>query len=135
MIEETDHRHYKLGLALSGGGAKGFAHIGAFKLLEECNLKPDIIAGTSAGALMGALFADGYSADEIKELFTGREFSEFAQIQLPKAGLFDSKRFKYFLRRHLRAKTFEELSIPLIVIATDLDHATGIQAITSMHCV
>lgn len=122
MIEETDHRHYKLGLALSGGGAKGFAHIGAFKLLEECNLKPDIIAGTSAGALMGALFADGYSADEIKELFTGREFSEFAQIQLPKAGLFDSKRFKYFLRRHLRAKTFEELSIPLIVIATDLDH-------------
>ncbi|MFA6768742.1 MAG: patatin-like phospholipase family protein, partial [Parabacteroides sp.] len=53
MTEETDYKHYKLGLALSGGGAKGFAHIGAFKLLEECNLKPDIIAGTSAGALMG----------------------------------------------------------------------------------
>ena len=103
MTEETNHKTYKLGLALSGGGAKGFAHIGVFKLLEECGLKPDIIVGTSAGALMGALFADGYTPDEIKDLFTGREFSEFAQLQIPKSGLFDSKRFRYFLRRHLRA--------------------------------
>lgn len=71
---------------------------------------------------MGALFADGYTANEIKELFTGREFSEFAQLQIPKSGLFDSKRFRYFLRRHLRAKNIEELQIPLVVIATDLDH-------------
>jgi len=71
---------------------------------------------------MGALFADGYKPDEIKELFTGREFSEFAQLQLPKSGLFDSTRFRVFLKRHLRAKTFEELQIPLIVVATDLDH-------------
>lgn len=122
MTQESNHTTYKLGLALSGGGAKGFAHIGVFKLLEECGLMPDVIVGTSAGALMGALFADGYSADEIKVLFSGREFSEFAQLQLPKSGLFDSKRFKHFLRRHLRAKTFEELRTPLIVIATDLDN-------------
>lgn len=122
MTTQTNHPIYKLGLALSGGGAKGFAHIGVFKLLEECRLKPDIIAGTSVGALMGALFADGYTANEIKELFTGREFSEFAQLQIPKSGLFDSKRFRYFLRRHLRAKNIEELQIPLVVIATDLDH-------------
>ena len=93
MTEETNHKTCKLGLALSGGGAKGFAHIGVFRLLEECGLKPDIIVGTSVGSLMGALFADGYTSDEIKELFTGREFSEFAQLQIPKSGLFDSKRF------------------------------------------
>ena len=122
MTQESNHTTYKLGLALSGGGAKGFAHIGVFKLLEECGLMPDIIVGTSVGALMGALFADGYTADEIKELFSGREFSEFAQLQLPKSGLFDSKRFRHFLRRHLRAKTFEELKTPLIVMATDLDN-------------
>ena len=69
MTEETNHKTYKLGLALSGGGAKGFAHIGVFRLLEECGLKPDIIVGTSVGSLMGALFADGYTSDEIKELF------------------------------------------------------------------
>ncbi|HNP90643.1 patatin-like phospholipase family protein, partial [Macellibacteroides fermentans] len=88
MKDNTNNTKHKLGLVLSGGGAKGFAHIGAFKLMEECRLKPDIIAGTSAGALMGVLFADGYSADEIKDLFTGREFSEFAELQIPKAGLF-----------------------------------------------
>lgn len=122
MSRETNDKTYKLGLALSGGGAKGFAHIGVFKMLEECGLKPDIVVGTSVGALMGSLFADGYSADAIKELFTGREFSEFAQLQLPKSGLFDSKRFRYFLKRHLKAKTFEELETPLIVMATDLDN-------------
>ena len=91
-------------------------------MMEECALRPDIIVGTSAGALMGALFADGYSAAEIQELFTGREFSEFAQLQIPKAGLFDSKRFRYFLRRHLRTKNIEDLQIPLVVVATDLDN-------------
>ena len=122
MTEGTTRNTHKLGLALSGGGAKGFAHIGVFKLLEECGLMPDIIVGTSVGSLMGVLFADGYTASEIKELFTGREFSEFAQFQLPKSGLFDSKRFRHFLKRHLRAKTFEELKIPMVVVATDLDN-------------
>lgn len=122
MDKETKREKKHLGLALSGGGSKGFAHIGVFKMLEECMLKPDIIAGTSAGALMGALYADGYAPDEIKELFTGREFSEFAQLQLPKSGLFDSSRFRHFLRRHLRAKNIEDLEIPMVIIATDLDH-------------
>lgn len=125
MINENKQKKHTLGLALSGGGAKGFAHIGVFKALEEKGLIPDIIAGTSVGALMGALFADGYEAEEIKSLFTGREFSEFAQIQLPKSGLFDSTRFRVFLKKHLRARTFEELKIPLTVVATDLDHGVS----------
>lgn len=125
MTENTNDKSYKLGLALSGGGAKGFAHIGVFKLLEECGLKPDIMVGTSVGSLMGVLFADGYSADEIKDLFTGREFSEFAKLQLPKSGLFDSKRFRYFLKRHLRAKNIEDLGVPFIVVATDLDNGVS----------
>lgn len=125
MTEQTNQKLKKLGLALSGGGAKGFAHIGVFKMLEECALLPDVIAGTSVGALMGALYADGYRADEIKELFTGREFSEFAQLQLPKSGLFDSKRFRYFLKRHLRAKNIEDLQIPMVIVATDLDNGVS----------
>jgi predicted acylesterase/phospholipase RssA/glycosidase len=115
-------KKYKLGLALSGGGAKGFAHIGVFRLLEECKLRPDVISGTSAGAIAGVLFADGYSASEIQELFTGRDFSEFAQLQIPKDGLFDNKRFCSFLERNLRAKRFEDLKTPLVVVATDLDN-------------
>jgi NTE family protein len=122
MTEDSSFKPYKLGLALSGGGAKGFAHLGVFKLFEELGIRPDIIAGTSAGAMAGALFADGYSAEEIKILFTNREFSEFASLQVPKSGLFDTKPLRNFLRRILRAKTFEELKTPLVVMATDLDH-------------
>ncbi|MDR1097048.1 MAG: patatin-like phospholipase family protein [Tannerella sp.] len=120
MSKQTNKK-YKLGLALSGGGARGFAHIGVFKLLEECGLHPDIIAGTSAGALMGTLYADGYRPDEIMELFTGREFSEFASMQLPKMGLFDSGKFNRYIRKVIRAKRFEELQIPVVVMTTDLD--------------
>jgi NTE family protein len=121
MKKSHAKKKYSLGLALSGGGAKGFAHVGVYRFLEECGLIPEIISGTSAGALAGVLFADGYSADDVEKIFTGREFSEFAGIHIPKSGLFDNKRFHSFLKQHLRASCFEELKIPLVVIATDLD--------------
>ena len=119
---DTKQKPYKLGLALSGGGAKGFAHLGVFQFLNECSLKPDIISGTSAGAVVGALYADGHSPEEIRNFFSGREFSEFAQLQIPKSGLFDMSRFKDFLKRNLKAKRIEDLSIPMVIVATDLDN-------------
>lgn len=139
---EVTPKPYKIGLALSGGGAKGFAHLGVFKLLEESGLKPEIISGTSAGSLMGVLFADGYSAEEIKNMFIGREFSEFAQLQIPKSGLFNYDRFQDFLRRHLRTKRIEDLPIPTVIVATDLDHGCShefrsgpiVEAVTASCC-
>jgi NTE family protein len=121
MTSKRENKKYKLGLALSGGGARGFAHIGVFRLLEECGLRPDVIAGTSAGALMGALYADGYRPDEIMELFTGREFSEFASVQFPKMGLFDGSKFHHYIKKNVRAEKIEQLQIPLIVMTTNLD--------------
>lgn len=120
-MKPKKQKSHKIGLALSGGGAKGFAHLGVFKLLEECNLMPDIISGTSAGAIAGSLFADGYSSEEIKELFKGKDFSEFARIQIPKSGLFDNQRLRNFLKKHLRTKNIEDLKIPLVIVATDID--------------
>ena len=115
-------KKYNLGLALSGGGARGFAHIGVIKLLEECDLHPDIIVGTSAGALMGVLYADGYKPEEIMTLFNGREFSEFASLQIPKMGLFDSSKFHKFIKKTIRAKDLSELQIPVTVMTTNLDN-------------
>ena len=112
---------YKLGLALSGGGARGFAHIGVLKLLDECGLHPDIIVGTSAGALMGVLYADGYKPDEIMTLFNGHEFSEFASLQIPKMGLFDSSKFHKYIKKIVRAKDLKDLHIPVTVMTTNLD--------------
>jgi len=68
---DKNYNHF-LGYALSGGGAKGFAHLGALLVLEKCGLKPDIISGTSAGALAGVFYADGFHPNEIAELFRKR---------------------------------------------------------------
>lgn len=117
---------YHLGYALSGGGAKGFAHLGALKVIEENNLKPDIIAGTSAGALAGVFYADGFAPDEIKELFDKKEFREFVSLSIPKKGLFKSTGLTKFLKKNLRSKSFEELQIPLRVVASDWEKASTV---------
>jgi NTE family protein len=114
--------HY-LGYALSGGGAKGFAHLGALKVLDKCGLKPDVIAGTSAGSLAGVFYADGYHPEEIEELFRKREFKEFIELSIPKAGLLKSTGLHSFLKKNLRAKSFEELKIPFYAIATGWNRA------------
>jgi NTE family protein len=110
---------YFLGFALSGGGAKGFAHLGALKVLEKYGLKPDVIVGTSAGALAGVFYADGYHPDEIAELFRKREFKEFVELALPKSGFLKNTGLHSFLKKNLRAKRFEELQIPFNAVATD----------------
>ena len=78
MMTENDNRKdgkpYRVGLGLSGGGAKGIAHLGVIKALEEFGLKPEIISGVSAGAIIGALYADGKTPDEICAFFKETSF-------------------------------------------------------------
>jgi NTE family protein len=121
MTDLLDNKKLKLGLALSGGGARGFAHPGAIKAIEDFGLKPDIISGTSAGALAGVLYADGYTPEEIIQLFIGKDFREFADIQVPIVAIFGTSGFRRFLKKYLHAKNFEDLQIPLRVVATNLD--------------
>ena len=121
MQESSEKNKYKLGLTLSGGGAKGFAHPGALRAIEDLGLKPEIISGTSAGALAGVLYSDGYTPEEIIQLFVGRELKEFVELQVPLTALFGTSGLHRFLKKHLRAKKFEDLHIPLKVVATNLD--------------
>ncbi|MDL2223859.1 patatin-like phospholipase family protein [Bacteroidales bacterium OttesenSCG-928-M06] len=125
-ISVKNKKKYNLGLALSGGGARGFAHPGAIKAIENSGLRPEIIVGTSAGALAGVLYADGYTPEEIVGLFIGAEFKEFAEIQIPKAGIFSTQGFRKFLKKHLHAQTFEDLSIPLHIVTTNLDEGKSV---------
>jgi len=74
----------KVGLVLSGGGAKGLAHIGALKVIEEAGLKIDYIGGTSMGAIVGALYASGYSATELDSIFRSTDFSTLIQDNVPR---------------------------------------------------
>lgn len=111
---------FKVGLALSGGGAKGFAHAGAIKALNDFGIYPDVIAGTSAGSIVGVLYADGNTPEDILDFFDKTSFSQFATFARSRSGLFKIEQFRKALRRRLTALTFEELRIPLFVNATDM---------------
>lgn len=117
----STEKPFKTGIALSGGGIKGLCHAGVLKALEEFGIKPDIISGVSAGAVVGALYADGYTPDEIAMLFEDISFRKMTKLQLPNGGIFSIKAFERFMGRTLRAKSFEQLNIPLYIVATDLD--------------
>jgi NTE family protein len=113
-------KKFNVGLVLSGGAARGFAHLGVLKALEEYGMKPDIISGVSAGAIAGALYADGFSPEEILSIYTHKSFFEFMQMTVPKTGIFKATGLKETLRKNLRAETFEQLKIPMIITATNL---------------
>ena len=117
---------HNIGYALSGGGARGFAHLGALKALEERNLKPDIISGTSAGALVGVLYADGFTPNEICDMFKHTKFKQFVELTFPTSGLFRPTGLYAFLKKNLRSKTFEQLQIPFTAVATDWEKAVTV---------
>jgi NTE family protein len=91
--QKTPNKDTKVGLVLSGGGAKGLAHIGALKVIEDSGVKIDYIAGTSMGAIVGALYASGYSADELTKIFKEVNFEELIRDN------FDRKDRSFFDRK------------------------------------
>ena len=113
---------YKIGLVLSGGGARGFAHLGLIQALNEAGIYPDVLSGTSAGALVSVLYADGYSPKEILKLMNSGHRLDFMRPALPREGLLQLNGIIKILKSRLRAKTFDELKIPLFVTATDLNN-------------
>lgn len=117
---------YKLGLALSGGGIKGFCHVGVLKALEESGIRPDILSGVSSGAMVAALYADGYSPDSIVKTFENISLAQYFRIGITDGGLLSMQGFRELLDTLLKAETFEELSIPLRIVATDLDNGKSV---------
>jgi NTE family protein len=108
-----------VGVALGGGFARGIAHIGVLKVLEEEGIAVRYIAGTSVGALIGAAYCSGLSIAELEEVAHKVRFTTFARWTLSRYGFATNDRMISFLTRTLKRKTFEELRIPLGVTATD----------------
>jgi NTE family protein len=113
----------KIGLALGGGFARGLAHIGVLKVLEQNDIPIDFVAGTSVGALIGAAYCSGMSIKELEEIAYLVRFRDFARWTLSRLGFASNDRMALFLTKFLKARTFEELRIPFAVSATDF--ATG----------
>lgn len=117
-------RHRKrVGLVLGGGGARGWAHIGVIRALEERGIPVDMVAGTSIGSLVGAALAAGKTdalEETVRALDWKRVLYYFLEVSLPKGGLVDGKRILQFIRRNVVSSTIEDLLLPYRAVATDI---------------
>jgi NTE family protein len=121
-----EDKKYKTGFVLSGGGARGFAHLGFIQALNEAGIFPDVISGTSAGALVGVLYSDGHTPHEILKLLNTGSRLDFMRPALPREGLLQISGINKILKANLRASRFDELKIPLFVTATDINNGKAV---------
>jgi len=111
----------RLALALGGGAARGFAHIGVIQVLEESGIKPDLVVGTSAGSLVAALYASGKGGAELQTLADAMDETAFADWSFPGRGLLRGEALAKFVREHTAGRQIEQMRLPLGIVATDLD--------------
>ena len=109
-----------MGLALGGGAARGFAHIGVIQVLEENGIKVDLVAGTSAGSLVAALYASGLHGKELATLADGMDEGAITDWAFPTRGLIRGEALARFVREKTGNKTIEKMALPLGIVATDL---------------
>ena len=113
----------KIGYALGGGAARGLSHIGVLKVLHKHGISPDVIAGTSIGAIIGALYAAGYDPEDIEKIVLGMDWKKLASLvdwALPFSGLLQGKRVVSLLRSILGDITFSQLRFDFACVATDI---------------
>ncbi len=118
---------YRIGVALSGGGARGFAHIGAMHAIQDLGLAPDIIAGVSAGSVVAAFYSAGQldrHDDKLLKLFNGGKFTDFVKPRIPHDGFFSLEKFRSQVENILPYANIEDLPVKTIICATDLDAGT-----------
>lgn len=110
----------RIGLALSGGAARGMAHVGVMRVLLEHNIPIDFVAGTSAGALVGGALASGMPLSEIEEIACALRWRDMGRVALSRLGVQSNARLEEFIRARFPTNRFEELPIPFAAVATDL---------------
>ena len=111
----------RVGLALGGGAARGFAHIGVIQVLEENGLRPDLVVGTSAGSLVAALYASGKSGAELGLLADSMDESAVTDWAFPGRGVIRGEALARYVRDHTGGRSIEQMRMPLGIVATDLD--------------
>ena len=119
-------RPVRIGLALGGGAARGFAHIGVIKALEAQGIRPEIIVGTSAGAVVGALYAAGNDGFALQKLAIKMDESKINDWSLPDRGLLKGEALQQFINEGVGQRSIESMKKPLGVVATDLHSGESI---------
>ena len=118
----------KVGLALGGGAARGFAHIGVIQVLEEAGLRPDMVVGTSAGSLVAAIYASGKNGAELQQIAENMEEASLTDWTLPifSRGMLRGEALARYVNLQVGAKLMENMAMPLGIVATDLESGEGI---------
>ncbi len=120
-IEERSEGRVPVGLVLSGGSARAFAHIGVLRRMEELGIVPDFIVSNSMGSIVGLLYGAGFSPDQIAEIIQSTNISELFKVVMPvKGGIIDVSRFSGFLNSYIGDLDLNELIIPVLVICEDI---------------
>ena len=110
----------RIGLALGGGAARGFAHIGVIQVLEENGIRPELVVGTSAGSLVAALYASGKGGKELAGLAQGMDESALTDWSFPGRGLIRGEALARYVRAQTGGLLIEQMKLPLGIVATDL---------------
>ena len=118
----------KVGLALGGGAARGFAHVGVIQVLEEAGLKPDLVVGTSAGSLVAALYASGRTPAQLQQVAETMEEAAFTDWTLPifSRGMLRGEALARYVNAQVGGKLIEQMALPLGIVATDLNTGSGV---------
>ncbi len=116
----------RLGLALGGGAARGFAHIGVIQVLEEAGIRADLVVGTSAGSLVAALYAAGKSGTELAAMALTMDESAITDWSFPSRGLIRGEALARYVREQTGGRLIEQMPMPLGIVATDLDSGAGV---------
>ena len=111
----------RVALALGGGAARGFAHIGVIEVLEENGIHPDIVTGTSAGSFVAAMYAAGRSGKELEAIALNLDESRLTDWSFPGRGMIRGTALADYVREQVGNRSFDQLKIPLGIVATDLD--------------
>jgi len=111
----------RVALALGGGAARGFAHIGVIEVLEENGIHPDIVTGTSAGSLVAAMYSSGYTGKELEKIALNMDESALTDWAFPGRGLIRGDALARYVRAEVGNRSFDQMKIPLGIVATDLD--------------
>jgi NTE family protein len=116
----------RIGLALGGGAARGFAHIGVIQVLEESGIQPDLVVGTSAGSLVAALYASGKGGATLAQLADSMDETAFTDWSFPGRGLIRGEALAKYVRDNTGGRSIEQMKLPLGIVATDLDSGAPI---------
>ncbi|MEP6635840.1 MAG: patatin-like phospholipase family protein, partial [Acidobacteriota bacterium] len=126
MPDRNKHARPRIGLALSGGAARGIAHVGVLRALVENEIPLDCIAGTSAGALVGGTMASGMPLDQIAEIARNLRWRDLGRMTMSRVGVQSNLRMEQYLRSRMPVTRFEDLPITFATVATELQSGDAV---------